>query len=298
MKKLLYIPLQTLIKEVDDLFIAFSKEYETHFWTDKESAIKFKPDVVYIHSGAIDVNVLMKVKRNTKALWTQWTGDCRLELLKAVTDYKDLCDITFLACGEGYKKKYEKELKHSVYFLPHAVADWQFLPVKEDTKGIVMVANNYSHFPGGKERAKLAALLSKEFKDFQIIGNGWNSPQYNNKYIIDTSTVPRLYNASYIATGGNSFNNIKWYFSNRPLMAMAAGTCYIIRYVPGLEDFFTDEKDCVFYKKPQEVAWLIKELAKNNKMRTRIAKSGQQKMRKYHKYENRVQEFTQAINEL
>ena len=78
-----------------------------------------------------------------------------------ISQYKGLVDVTYLAA-------YTPELYPgmNVKWLPHGVADWNFRGVKKDSEGIVMIANNYTHFPGGKERNELAEILNKRNDPF------------------------------------------------------------------------------------------------------------------------------------
>lgn len=286
--RLLYIPLQPGDKNTDDLYKAFCKKHEVHFYKSIEDSIAFNPDVAYIHSGALDWWIVQYLKESTKALWTQWTGDCdENKLLEPVLRYKDICDHTFLACGAGMKKPYEDALGHPVHWLPHAVADWQFREVKEDAQGIVFIGNNYTHFSGGQERFDLVQELSKR-KDFTVYGS-FSEP-------IAWDKVPDAYNNAFIGLSNNLINNVELYFSNRPLNVMAAGSLCLMRYVPGIEEFFTNGKDCIFYNSVRECLTILNHERVNPRgIRNFIARNGQANVRANFMYDNIVQMFEKAI---
>jgi len=153
--KLLYITLNQVIaaysdnyQEGDDLYDAFTKVADVHGYTNVEQAIAFDPDLVYIHSGALPKETVLEIRENTHAIWGQWTGDSRPEQLEPVMRY-DFLDFHFMA---GIQDIYPFKIN----WLPHCVADWQFKPVNDQAKGVVYIANEYHHFPGGLERYELA----------------------------------------------------------------------------------------------------------------------------------------------
>lgn len=299
--KLLFIPLLPGNPETDDLYKAFCKKYEVHFYTSINPAINFDPDIVYIHSGALSLEVVQVLKDCTKAIWTQWTGDCAEgHLLEPVLRYKSICDVTFLACGAGLKKEYEKELGHPVHWLPHAVADWQFRPVNPDAKGIVFVGNNYTHFSGGVERKELNDLL-RERADFTLYGSGWNGAnshlqKFPESHPVKWESLPDIYNNAYIGLSNNLINNVPLYFSNRPLNVMAAGSICLMRYVPGIEEYFTHGYDCLIYHDIDQAISEIKYWHEaTTQARNAIAENGQNVVRRFFMYENIVEMFNKAL---
>lgn len=286
--KLLYIPLQPGDENTDDFFQTFRcLNHNVHFYKSVDEAIAFQPEVVYIHSGALHIDLVRIIKKATKAIWTQWTGDCDHKLLEPVLRYKDICDHTFLACGDGHKKKYEDALGHPIHWLPHAVNTWQFKAVKQDAEGIVFIGNNYTHFSGGQERFDLVQELKKR-KDFTVYGNGWEGAKP-----IEWDKVPDTYNNSFAAISNNIINNVSLYFSNRPLNVMAAGTLCIMRYVPGIEEYFEDGYDCLMYEDNKDAIGLLDSIPKQ--IRNEIALNGQKIVRENFMYEHNVQRFEKAI---
>lgn len=283
--KLLYIPLNS--SSPDDLCKAFAKKHDVHLWKNVDESVAFNPDIVYVHSGAVHLDLLRIVKKATKAIWTQWTGDHdEHKPLEPVLRYKDICDHTFLASGVGMKKHYEDALGHPVHWLPHAVADWQFRAVKPDAEGIVFIGNNYTHFSGGKERFDLVQELNKR-NDFRLYGNGWDGANP-----IAWDKVPDAYNNSFAAISNNLINNVPLYFSNRPLNVMAAGTLCIMRRVPGINIFFHGGENCFIYDSIEDV---LSFLPVDRESRNGIALKGQKTVRENFMYEHIVERFEKAI---
>ena len=278
--KLLYIPLRAIIAaysddytQGDDLYDAFAKRCEVHAWTNIEQAIAFDPDVVYLHSGTLPLEPLLKVKENTNAVWTQWTGDVRLEQLEPVMRYENLCDLHFMSSIQDI-------YPFKINWLPHAVADWQFKPVHK-AEGIVYIANEYHHFPGGLERYELACLIR------DTLGLTWHG---SGTIQVNWRLTPDIYNAHAFSIGANCFNDIPYYFSDRPQKAMAAGCCHLMRWIPGIDELF-DDSECIIYKKNSEVIPLIK----GCKNREEIAKKGQAKIRKEYTYDAIVDKYLKQL---
>jgi len=248
--KLLYIPPITEVKE--ELYTEFSKLcYVDHMWID---GTKSRPDLAYVQSGAASVDLLKDVA-NVCPVY-QWDGDYRPEGLPGVKNSLPYCDKTFNAAAIN-----------DYIWLPHGVADWHFKPVKHKAQGVVMIANHYGHFPGGVERHELGEILKKR-GDFTGWGSGFGRS-------LPYKQCASVNNNARFAIGGNIYNDVPKYFSNRPMNAMAAGTCYIMRYVPGLEEVFTDGVDCLFWRTFSEA---LSHLTISDKVRNKIAKTGQAKV--------------------
>jgi len=262
--RLLYVPPSSSNPLTDGLYKAFNKRCTVdHFWLQ---GTRGRPDLAYVQSGAVSIELLKDMSDVCKVF--QWAGDYRPEGIDHVRTYMQYCYKTFCAADVP-------ELYPGMIWLPHAVDYWQFRQVNEDAKGMVMIANDHSQFPGGKERQDLAEIL-KGRGDFTGYGSGFESS-------LDWMKGPDVYNKSRFGIGGNIYNDARLYFSNRPLNAMAAGTCYIMRYVPGLEEVFTDGVHCLFWRTFQEA---LSHLTISDKIRNAIARDGQKKVRSEFMYDN------------
>ena len=292
MKKLLFIPLDYQYKPYQEFYASFCKKFDTLYFTDKESAIKFNPDYIYCHSSAISLADMQEIKEKTNAFVIQWTGNVRSDVLPEVMEYKTVCDLTLLASGIGQKEMYESKLGHPVKYFQHHVSNWQHIPAQELNSGkIIFIGNAYNQFEGAVERGDLCALLTSKFEQFEVWGNGFNLPQFRNPSNIPFDKTQPMYNSAYISISANCFNDIEGYYSDRPLHIMVAGGCCLMRYVPSLENFFTDMEHCVFYKSNEEAVEKINFLIANPELRNKIARQGQEHVMKYHSNDYRVIEL-------
>lgn len=299
MKKMLFIPLDYMHNPYQELYESFCKKFDTMYFKDLNSAILFNPDYIYCHSMAISPNDLSLIKNECNSFVIQWTGNVRDYVLPEVEAYKDVCDLTLLASGIAQKEMYEKVLKHPVRYLQHHVSNWQFIEAKnvENTEKIIFIGNAYDQFEGALERNELCAILTSEFEQFEVWGNGFKLPQYRNPDSILFSETQPMYNNAYISISANCFNNLEGYYSDRPLHIMAAGGCCLMRYVPSLENLFTDMDHCVFYRSNDEAVEKIKYLINNPETRNRIAKSGQDHVLKFHCNDFRILEIIEYLKE-
>src|SRR3990167_7783250 len=285
--KLLYIPLPTATPQIDDLYKAFCKRCEVQWFWDNETIQN--PDIIYSHSGGVNPDVLRVLKREfKKCIVTQWTGDYRPEGFDYYREAGKYCDINFKAdTADLYPELNCK-------FLPHGVADWQFREINPEAKGIIFIGNAYTHLPGGKERYELCQQLSKR-DDFTWVGTGGNPGH------IDFKEIPDWYNRHKFAISANLYYDAPGWFGNRPLMAMAAGCCTLIREFPGYKDFAEDGKYYFAYDDNDEVLWLYDAMLRHpdileaTEWCNRVTKAGQQLVRGNFTYDKIVDSYLKQI---
>ncbi len=262
-----------------------------------ESASNY--DYIFVQSGAIDSNSLKRLKEKTGAKVIQWTGDCRSEIMNGVADYKNIADLTLLAVGIGQKEMYEAFLKHPVEYLQQGVAKSFLLEPNYLSDGnIVFIGNNYDHFEGAIERTELCKVLSSSFDKFEVIGNGFNLPEFNNKRSIPYYDSAEIYNKAYISISHACFNDIEGYYSNRTIDIMGAGGCCLMRYVPNIESIFTDIEHCIFYRTNDEAIEKIRLLLANPELRNKIAMQGHREVLSRHTFGYRTHQINEYIQKL
>ncbi|GAG82074.1 unnamed protein product, partial [marine sediment metagenome] len=133
--KILYIPLDTSIKEEDDFYLALIKAgHEVTWYWDHHFIDCHEYDIAHFQSGAVKRGIIQACKAG-HCLVTQWTGDYRPEPMHMVTQYEGLVDITFMAAN--VPELYPNE---NIVWLPHWVGDWQFRDINPNAEGIVMFA--------------------------------------------------------------------------------------------------------------------------------------------------------------
>jgi hypothetical protein len=293
MKNLLFIPLDWHKKNVQlSLYEGLEKYFNCQYYSGITAELfNDIPDVIYIQSGAMSIEKLVELKEMCNgATVIQWTGDCRPTLLPEVLQYKGVADLTMLACGLGQKAEYESALGHRVEWLQHAAS--MFLePQRIEDNTIAFVGNYYDQFPGGEERNKLCFDIDVKYGDEFFCYGSWADSRGQVPY----DDTPWIYNNAFVSISANIYNNIEGYWSNRPYDILAAGSCCLMRYVPGIERHFEDMKHCVYYHSNEEAMEKIEWLFANPSERDRIATEGYIHVRDNHSYDIRAKEIWELL---
>lgn len=288
--KLLHIPLDFSRHSEDarlfqDQLTAFQRLCECIIYTDIETAIKFKPDVVF-YQGSLSFEECARIKRETGCIFTMFSGDARYAPVSSLMDYKSFVDAYFLPFSGELLKNYEYILGKPCYFLWEAFQDWKFRDFKELNTGVISyVGNLYSNLPGGKERSELYTFLFDNVINAAFHGSGFPKGNINNY------EVPDLYQNSFAVIAENNFHDIPEYFTPRNLTAMAAGSLCLMKVFSGIEKHFTNWKHCIYYRTKYELLDIIDFLKKNPSIRNGIAREGHEYVRENYTMHQNAQLF-------
>lgn len=85
----------------------------------------------------------------------------------------------------------------------------------------------------------------------------------------------KICNGAKIVLGVNRINTVDRYFSNRTFLTLASGGFHLTRYVPGLEEMFTNHKHLVWFRTHEECLELIAHYLPKTAARRKIARAGQ-----------------------
>ena len=85
------------------------------------------------------------------------------------------------------------------------------------------------------------------------------------------------------------------YFTHRNLIALASGSCVLMKHFPGIEQFFTNWEHCVFYKTNYELLDIIEFLKREPSIRNKIAKNGNSYVRQNYLNSNFAYNFYQIL---
>lgn len=289
MKKLLYISL--FPHGANDFYYAFQKYFNVRLYKGLQEAIDFAPDIIHVHSGAIELDEAVILKRHTNAYWTQFTGDCSDNTLEPVIRCYELFDLTLLTIAEGKKEIYSN-LKR-LEWMPEAVPQNISEP-KELTDGkIVFVGNYYDHFPQGNERRKVCEALSEVYKEkFEVYGN-FHIQGVNCLGTIPYEKTLELYNSSYIVIAQDNFTQIKRYYTQRYLAAIGTSCC-VGKKIDGMAKDFP--VDCFFrYNDVKELVKTIDYLYQYPEIRNATAKRGHDVIKQNFTYEKWVERYIKLL---
>jgi len=224
-----------------------------------------------------------------------------IALVPFFIELSEIIDFTFIS-NVGQLDLYRKNGCKNVDYWQYGVDVNKAKPLSTKEKDvlkskynhdIVFCANSYDGFPGYYIRKSIVSEVYKKYGSrFAIYGNGWdtiakNSSKPNIKYFEQNN----VYNSSKIVLSINNFNDIEMYFSGRQLLAMASGTLTLSHYIPGLERYFENGKDLVWFKTEDECMKLIDYYLNNEGEAKRIGLNGSAKVLKEHSYEARIKEL-------
>ena len=148
------------------------------------------------------------------------------------------------------------------------------------------------------ERKKVIAEISKRFPLDVYTDDETDFILAKNKGLADYWTEsPKIFNRSRI----NLNLTLRSIRSGIPLRVwdiLASGGFCITNYQPELPLYFEENKDIVVFRNREELLDKISYFLKHDDERKRIARSGCEKVRKYHGYESRIDEMARYVKGL
>ena len=267
--KILYIPLDYhRHRESPELFTDLVNALEGEIYQSSEQAVAYKPDIILFHGGLIpsDLKIL---KLLTGAPVIMWTGDCRYMPQESLMMYRDIVDIFLLPFDGEHKDRFSALLCKPCYFIWEPIQNWRFKQPQDLLEGPVsFIGNIYDNLPGGEDRLYTMEFIDERVKEMKIRG------AFPGSEPVDNDIVPYIYNDAYIVIAENNMHDIQYYFTPRNIGGMAAGSCVVMRWFPGIEGFFEDGHNCFIYRHKYELLDIIQFLQKNPSVRNKVALNG------------------------
>ncbi len=282
--RLLYISIEY---KPNDFYDEFKKHFDVSLYKGVDHAIRFNPDHIHIHAGAIPRNELEQIVKNTSAKVSQFTGDAGVQPLEPVLRHKGLIDITLLTAIEDVYNEVSP-----LKWISEAIKLDQVNAIKEGVTKIQFIGNYYDHLPEGKTRLELCQALAKRYPDrFEVYGSFPSGT--NCKGSIPYEQSHKKYNDSYIGIAQDNYN-IHGYFSHRYLGIMGNTLCLGRRF-KGADQYFQDGVNIVFWDTVDELLEKCDYYLANPSERFRIAKNGQELVKNNYLYSHWVERFKSLI---
>lgn len=271
--------------------------------TDPNNALKkivedFEPDVIHCQfqgTNIIDVSVLKEIRMKHNCIISQWTGDEREEPIPEYVKYGDYCDLNLVVSLEAIRQYMSAGLKNVKYWQNAIAIPEQIGHPPDEPKNIVFCGSRYTTFPNSKNRIELIERFKKEFGDqFKVYGFGWPFTEGNLPWGKQTE----VYQSAFLTLGQNNVADHEWWFSDRQLIAMAAGRPHLCQYSNNLEALFDNGKECIFYKSIDEAVKMAKWILGQKEIAEYIGKKGQEKVKAIYNWDYRVEQFIKMILEV
>jgi hypothetical protein len=131
-------------------------------------------------------------------------------------------------------------------------------------------------FPATQERVNTLGYLCRKFDRMKVFGLGWESmlPSKCLGGFVELPQINGVYNASKIVLNINHYNDIEHYWSIRMIEGMASGSMMLTKYVPGLEKYFTNFKDLVWFYSLSDCIGLLEYYLSHEEEREAVAERG------------------------
>jgi len=320
--KVLYLPLNN--REVqqtgmEDAFVnnnvkLCSYDFYTHFTLKpKESnlflialANWFRPDFIHMQlqdTKAVLPETLKTIKRNLPNVYiSNWTGDIRTEPIDyfiKVSKETDLSLISSVGQLELYKSAGCKNVDYwQIGYDPkffYRKSDFERTELgKKYNHDIIFCGNKigWAKFPGTDLRQKTLSLFNDAFgKKFCAYGAGYSCSRGSLNFFKQNEVC----NSAKIILSINHFNDVELYFSDRQLVSMASGTLTLSKYIPGLEKYFENKKDLVWFNTEEEALELAKYYLDHPEEAEEIGKNGAKKVLEEHTYFCKAKELLEKV---
>lgn len=261
-----------------------------------ERVKRFNPDIIFVFNDNVPIPVLREVSGSGVAT-IMFYVDWRPETPRDIIERARMTDF-FLVTSRGRIDEYLREgVRNPVYFTEacdrynHKVRR-PILPVwKSDVAFIGAARPN-------ELRVRLVMRLRK-ICDVRVYGKNWD--QFGIRASLK-NVYPRGYSlvcgGAKIVLGADITNSTDGCWSNRLWLTLGCGGFLLTNYVPGMEEFFTNQEHLVWYRSEEECVDLVKEFLNKPKERERIADQGYRYVHEhqtFHHFVDKVFELCEGL---
>jgi hypothetical protein len=201
-------------------------------------------------------------------------------------------DVVFLR-ERGHLERYAREGVHGYYLDQAADADER--PADIGPAAMTCdVAFFGSYLP---QRETILKRISKD-RDLRIYADRpdrWLRCGLRAEAAAYGTRLAEAVAAAKIVYGENARNDVEGYWSDRVYRILGHRGFFLTRYVPGLEDFFTNHEHLVWARDDDEVSELAARYLDDESARRRIAAAGFEHVRARHTYDHRARELLAVL---
>lgn len=248
-----------------------------------------RPDLVIVFSGDIIPRTLDHcVKRSRTALLLDDyfpTEDPIIEKIRKV-------DV-FVHTMRGQLRDYERAGAKRAVFIPSGVDPeyHRIVPPGQFYRSDCAFIGK-AVYP---DRISLIRSIAAEF-DLAVYGDGWEELGIAPR--LPEADVPhyrRICSSAHIMIGIDKSSEMELYFSNRTWFTLGCGGFLLTRYVPGLEEMFTNHEHLVWFRDADEARELIRHYLPRPRERMRIAGAGHRFVHQYYPVDRMAKEILRVV---
>ncbi len=245
---------------------------------------KIKPDIIFfaISSYEINIETLVKIKKNFKCFMINWSSDDEWRFYqhsKLLSPYFD-CMIT---TSKKAKKHYDEAKKFSILSHWGCPDEWIGIPLiaKKCRYDVTFVGKSYFD-----RKSIIEYLISQNIK-VTCFGYGWGTR------ILKDNEISKIFRNSKISLNFSTTRGSDKSLKARVFEVTGAGGFLMTEHSDNLENFF-NRKQISIFKTKEELSKKIKKILSNNKLRDEMV-SISSKVSKYYSYSNIIKKIFNEI---
>ncbi len=258
-----------------------------------------QPDIFYYNKmTALPLHVLKELREVTpKTKFVFWLGDQRGKPHPIIEERVGYIDLLLLNNDDFIQFiKYQDIGISDVRPFYDSIDPNEFYYIDKTPKyDIVFGGNNFKHhrFPLGKFRYDLLNEINSRF-NLAVHGEGWN---FETKKRVRGEAYNKVLNTGHITLGCNHYDT-RAYYEERLWQCMGSGRMHLTRYIPGMENIFTNHTHLVWFKDIDECCDLISYYRKNVSKCEAIGKCGREFLIKHHTHTCRIRQLQKYFKEI
>ncbi len=248
---------------------------------------RFQPDMVLIYSKDATVDMLDAVPNGVlTALFYQ---DLFYAASHELIELGRRCSIMFTT-ARGNVPDFKSMGVRNVSYIRGGCDPTDHFPDSPDPGYFADVA-----FIGSANMPNRTGLLRAIAERFslKLYGQGWESAlrQAPARRHVYPKQYRKICASTKIIIGIDGKNDLDLYFSNRTWLTLGCGGFLLTRYVPNLEEYFTNHEHLVWFQSVEECLELIDYYLPRESERRRIANTGCEYVRMYHTFRHATAEI-------
>lgn len=246
-------------------------------------------DLLFIGKGESIRSRTLRDIRNSGCKVAVWYGDARLEPEPWLVDNLHECDAFFMSsAGDQLRRYFEAGRPAAAAFFfnpsdPDLVDQFNDIPVSVDQP--LFTGTTYGFM--GPERTAVMRYIARRW-DIQLLGTS----RYFGRHAVLRRLSDMLFPPRYVrgrdyiekiircrfGIGVSSFQDIKYYTSDRLTHFLTFGKLYLAYYFPGCEALFDPGQELDCYRGIRELQQKIRFYRQNPELAATIGRRGQEKI--------------------
>ena len=263
------------------------------------SVERFRPDLVFIYARDISEPVLAALAgRVPTVMYTAdiWASPVLPEHL-GLAARVDL----FLTCARGQVAEFERAGVKRAAYITDAHDPELYRPVERANPAFASEVAFIGRYHSRDAevyatRAELIAQTARRF-DLRLYGSGWQQLGLTSaRDEVFPEQYREICGGAGIVLGCDGFSHTcEGYFSNRTWLTLGCRGFLLTNYTPGLEQFFENHRQLVWYHSIDECLELIEHYRSRPDQRARIAASGHALARDHRTYDDFARDLVDRL---